>query len=61
MFVCVCHAVTDREIREAVDDGVDHVEQLEERCGVGTGCGSCRHLAQEIIDTRRMESQSYAA
>lgn len=61
MFVCVCHAVTDREIREAVDGGVDQIEQLEELCGVGTGCGSCRHVAQEIIDARRMEAQSYAA
>lgn len=61
MFVCVCHAVTDREIHEAVDSGIEHVEQLEELCGVGTGCGSCRIVAQELIEARRMEAQSYAA
>lgn len=61
MFVCLCRAVTDREIHEAVDGGVDHVDQLEELCGVGSGCGSCRHLAQELIDARLEEGQAYAA
>lgn len=61
MFVCVCHAVTDREIHEAVDNGVEHVDQLEELCGAGTGCGTCKTTAQELIDARRMEARSYAA
>lgn len=61
MFVCVCKAITDREIHEAVDSGIDHVDQLEELCGVGTGCGTCRHTAQELIDARLLESRAYAA
>jgi bacterioferritin-associated ferredoxin len=61
MFVCVCHAITDREIHEAVDDGVEHIDQLEELCGAGSGCGSCRSTAQELITTRLMESRAYAA
>ena len=61
MFVCVCHAVTDRDIHEAVDGGVDHVDQLGELCGAGTCCGSCRSTAQELIESRLMEAQSYAA
>lgn len=61
MFVCVCHAVTDREIHEAVDSGVDHVDKLEELWGVGSGCGTCRSTAQELIDARLIEARSYAA
>lgn len=61
MFVCVCQAVTDREIHEAIDRGVDHVDQLEELCGVGSGCGSCRTMAQELIEARLSEGQAYAA
>lgn len=61
MFVCVCRAVTDRDIEEAVDNGVQHVEQLGELCGVGTGCGSCTAMAQELIETRLGENQAYAA
>ena len=61
MFVCVCHAITDREIHEAVDSGVDHVDQLEELCGAGSRGGSCRHTAQELIDARLLEARAYAA
>ncbi len=61
MFVCVCHAVTDREIREAVERGVADVDQLEELYGVGSGCGSCRVMAQQIVDAHMIESQCYAA
>lgn len=61
MFVCVCHAVTDREIREAVDDGVADLDQLQAHCGAGSGCGCCKAMAQELIDAHRMEAQAYAA
>ena len=61
MFVCLCNAITDRQIKDAVDHGVHDVTQLEELWGVGAGCGTCREFAQELIDTRRAESQAYAA
>lgn len=61
MFVCLCHAVTDREIRDAVDNGIADVDQLQEMCGAGSGCGSCRDVAQEVIDARLLEARAYAA
>lgn len=62
MFVCVCRAVTDREILDAVDDGgVHHADQLEELCGAGSCCGTCKPMAQELIDARLLESRTYAA
>ncbi|MAT83996.1 MAG: 2Fe-2S ferredoxin [Gammaproteobacteria bacterium] len=62
MYVCVCHAVTDRDIHEAVDaQGVAHVDELEELCGAGSCCGSCRDVAQELIDARLVQARAYAA
>ena len=62
MFVCLCKAITDREIHEAVDAGaVGHVDDLEQLCGVGSGCGTCRPTAQELIDARLTETGAYAA
>jgi bacterioferritin-associated ferredoxin len=61
MFVCLCRAVTDREIHEAIDSGVDHVDQLETLCGVGAGCGSCKPLAQDLIESRLADVRAYAA
>ncbi|MEZ5560346.1 MAG: (2Fe-2S)-binding protein [Pseudomonadales bacterium] len=61
MYVCLCKAVTDHEIAEAVDGGISDLESLEHHSGVGTGCGCCREFAQQIIDARLAERTSYAA
>ena len=61
MYVCLCHAVKDAHIRQAVAAGVDDVEQLGEELGVGTGCGSCRDFAQSLIDEYTDETTLYHA
>ena len=61
MYVCLCQAVTDQDIRDAVDDGAQTVSQLGESYGVATGCGRCQQMAQELIDERLSEKQFYAA
>jgi len=61
MFVCLCSAITDRQIQEAVDGGIQNVSQLEELWGVGAGCGTCRDFAQQLIDTRLAQAIAYAA
>ena len=61
MYVCLCKAVTDAQILQAVDDGAVQVAHLAERCGLGTGCGRCQDTAQQLIDERLAESISYAA
>ena len=61
MFVCLCNAITDHQIQDAVDRGVHEVSQLEELWGVGAGCGTCRDYAQQLIDSRLAETSAYAA
>ena len=56
MYVCICNAVTDRDIRRAVNDGVECFEQLQMRTGCATCCGCCefearRQLLQTLADT----------
>lgn len=41
MYVCICHAVTEDEVRDAVADGASTTEEIAARCGAGTGCGTC--------------------
>jgi bacterioferritin-associated ferredoxin len=41
VYVCVCYAVTDREIRAEITAGASSEEEIGLRCGAGTGCGSC--------------------
>jgi bacterioferritin-associated ferredoxin len=49
MFVCVCHAVTDREIAAAVALGAHSMEAVSTALGVGTSCGRCREYADRLI------------
>ena len=41
MFVCICAAVPDAEIRSCVAGGARTIEEVGDACGAGTGCGSC--------------------
>ncbi len=50
MIVCVCHRVSEADIREAVREGDRCLDALGRRLGVGTGCGSCLDYARDLID-----------
>jgi bacterioferritin-associated ferredoxin len=41
MLVCMCHPTSDRDVDAAIDDGARSVEEIGQRCGAGTGCGTC--------------------
>ena len=49
MYVCICNAVTDREIRMAVKLGVTSLAELREGLGVGSNCGKCTSCAHVVL------------
>jgi bacterioferritin-associated ferredoxin len=53
VYVCICHAVTDRQVREVVDRGVGSVAELQLHLPVGACCGRCVQTAEEIIEAHR--------
>jgi bacterioferritin-associated ferredoxin len=53
MYVCICNAVTESEIAQAVQDGARTVEDLEVSLLVGTCCGKCRDKAAECLERFR--------
>jgi bacterioferritin-associated ferredoxin len=55
MYVCLCHAVTDRQIKQAVQDGVCSLRQVQLCLRVGTNCGKCIPATREIIETIKLE------
>ncbi len=50
MYICICKAVTDRQIRRAARGGVDNLYELREQLGVSSGCGTCAGAAQAILE-----------
>lgn len=49
MYVCICNAITDKEIRHAVDNGAKDLWDLQAELGVAAGCGSCKEHAMEVV------------
>lgn len=49
MFVCICNAVSDRDIRAHADSGVSTLDELRLRTGCSDCCGQCADEAEEIL------------
>lgn len=49
MYVCICNAVTDREIRGAVKLGARSLADLQDTLGVATCCGRCTDCACSVL------------
>jgi bacterioferritin-associated ferredoxin len=49
MYVCICNAVAESAISEAVADGASSLEALRARLGVGAGCGSCDQVVESML------------
>ncbi|PPC91635.1 MAG: (2Fe-2S)-binding protein [Methylobacter sp.] len=51
MYVCVCKAVTDSQIKNAVESGACTRKQLFNCLGVGGDCGKCSRHVKEVLDS----------
>jgi bacterioferritin-associated ferredoxin len=57
MYVCVCQAVTDREIHQAAKDGAKTISDLRRDLGVGIECGRCVSCARKCLKSVSADSQ----
>ena len=57
MYVCICNAITDKQIRQAAEAGVKDLWGLQAELGVATNCGSCKEAASEILRENRGRSR----
>lgn len=53
MYVCICNAVTERQVRECVGAGASSLEDLAFGLGLGAGCGRCRDCAAGLLEEVR--------
>ncbi len=49
MYICICKAVTDKQIRRARASGLVTLEDLRDTLGVTGGCGSCTEMVEQIL------------
>jgi bacterioferritin-associated ferredoxin len=50
MIVCLCHRISDRDIRQEVSCGTRCFEVLQDDTRVASSCGSCHDCAREVFD-----------
>ena len=50
MYICVCKAVSDRDIHDAVRNGAHTVKHLRDTLGVGKDCGLCIGCAKQCLN-----------
>jgi len=49
MYVCICKAVTDAQIKQAIENGACTRRALFNCLGVGSDCGKCNSHIKEMI------------
>ena len=51
MYICVCHAISERQIREVVDRGAESLNEVQAFLPVASCCGRCEDSAREVIES----------
>ncbi|HEX5864578.1 MAG TPA: (2Fe-2S)-binding protein [Casimicrobiaceae bacterium] len=49
MYICLCNAITERQIVQAAELGARSPEDLVQELGVGLGCGRCLSCARTLL------------
>jgi len=49
MYICVCNAITERQVRACVAAGATTLGDLQFELGVASCCGCCAQMAQEYL------------
>lgn len=57
MYVCVCNAVTDRQIRQAIESGARSMRDLRQQLGVCSDCGKCGPCARELLSEAKSSAE----
>lgn len=55
MYVCVCNAVTNRQISATIAQGANTFQALRDQLGVGSCCGKC---SKDVRSQLRQECDS---
>jgi bacterioferritin-associated ferredoxin len=50
MYICICKAVTDQQLKQALAEGCASKRALCAKFGVGSQCGRCAPTLREFLD-----------
>lgn len=50
MYICLCHGITDTQIRTCFRNGARTLGALSGQLGIATQCGGCADSACEVLE-----------
>ena len=56
MYVCICKAVTDKQVKSAIAEGHCSRRQLNLCLGVGSVCGKCSRHVKQLLNESQLET-----
>jgi bacterioferritin-associated ferredoxin len=60
MYVCICNAVTEGQLRRAMRDGATTLESLRKTLAVGTCCGCCTEYVETCFVKDGFSGEAHA-
>lgn len=57
MIVCICHNVSDKAIRSALEAGATTLQEIRAQLNVGNCCGKCNSFAKTLVRAHLEETQ----
>jgi len=61
MYVCLCNALTDRDVRAAARAGAARPSQVYGQCGVSPCCGKCAPMMRDMLREERGGAPGFPA
>jgi bacterioferritin-associated ferredoxin len=58
MYACICAAVTAPQVEASILAGARTEEEIGDRCGAGTGCGSCLDRLREMLEQTHAQADA---
>ena len=52
MYVCICRAVTEQDVKSAIEEGAKTVQAVTRSCCAGDDCGACHDTIEDMIEDR---------
>ena len=49
MYICICNAITDKQILNAQQSGCYSIDDIIQELGVGNCCGRCLDKAEDLL------------
>ncbi len=50
MYICICNAVTEDAVLDAISKGAATLSDLQQELGVATNCGCCAQMACSYLE-----------